>query len=116
MARLIITDQADRFLRDEFKLSGWVAKPPERRKRYFSWCEKTLADLSAMMGGGDVPDEAVILSIRAALLMDDTFSAHVAKKRAEYLSEPEHWIRISRIAAGTIYHEYLFDVEKKKWP
>jgi hypothetical protein len=116
MARLIVTDPADRYLRDELKLSGWVQKPKERRDQYFSWCDKTLADLGAIMGGTEVPDDAVILSIRAALLVDDTFSGHVARKKGDYLTESDHWDRISRIAAGTIYHEYLLDVEKGRWP
>lgn len=116
MARLIVTDEADRFLRDEFKLKGWVLKPKERRKKYFEWCEKALSDLGEMLGGDEVPDNAMILSIRSALSVDDTFWSHVADKRAEYLTESANWMRISHIAAGTIYHEYLLDVEKGRWP
>jgi hypothetical protein len=88
MARRIVRD-ADRVLRDEYKLDGWVSKVEERRRNYFGWCERTLEQLS-QVAGGEPSDESVVIAIMAALREDDSFSAHIAKKGGAFLVETDN--------------------------
>jgi hypothetical protein len=114
MARWVVRE-ADRVLRDTFKLAGWVSKVEARRQAYFKWCDRLREDLSRVTGR-EPSDESVVLGIVAALQDDDSFSAHVLKKTGEYLAEADNWPKVYRAGAATIYHEYLVAVEKKEWP
>ena len=116
MARRILSDPADRDIRDQLKIGGWVHKPPERRALYYSWCDQVLGTLRRVLKDpdDDPPDDAVITILIATLKNDGTFWSHVRSKRADY--PVEHSDEVHRIGAATIYHEYLVAKEKGRWP
>ncbi len=116
MARRILDDPAEREIRDDLSIAGWVQKPPERRTLYFSWCDQALEMLRRVLKdpGEDPPDGSVIVILLATLKNDGTFWAHVRKKRADY--PLEHSDQVHRIGAATIYHEYPLAKEKGRWP
>jgi hypothetical protein len=118
MTRRIVKTPADRVLRDEFGLEGWVAKPADRRSAYFGWCEQCEARIATLCGEDGPDDDAVVKAIAACLDVDDTFQAHVEGRRedAEMLIDDEQWDRIIQVGARQIYREYLVAKEKEEWP
>lgn len=114
MARWVVRE-ADRALRDEYRMVGWVSKVEERRKRYFGWCDRLRSELQAV-AGSEPRDESIVIAIMAALRDDDAFSTLLAKKGGTFLAEEDNWAKLYRAGAATIYHEYLVAVEKHEWP
>lgn len=116
MARRVLTP-VDRVLRDQFKLTRWVQKPPGRRQRYFRWCDQVLEQLRALRGEDEPSDQAVVTSLQVMLLQDGTFIDHAAANRgSSLLAEEEGWDKVAHAAAAQIFHEYLVAVEKGNWP
>jgi len=116
MARRIVNDQAERYVRNQFKLAGWVGKNAARQERYFAACDKARAMVREITGPDEPPDDAVVDAIVGAVKVDDTFSDHVAKREgASFLADSDKWDQITHTAAGTIYHEYLVACEKDEW-
>lgn len=116
MARRIVKDQAERYVRGKFKLAGWVTKNEARRWQYFAACDKARAMVRELTGPGEPPDDAVVDALVAAVEVDDTFTDHVAQREgASFLTDSDNWDQITHTAAGTIYHEYLVACEKGDW-
>lgn len=117
MARRVLSP-ADRMLRDQFKLTGWVQKPPTRRQEYFKWCDQVLEKLRTLTEEEEPSaDQAVVTCVQAMLLEDGTFIEHAAKNRgSSLLAEDEGWEKIAHAAGAQVFHEYLVAVEKGNWP
>lgn len=95
MARRIVKEPADRILRDELKLPGWVQKPKDRRSSYFEWCDQATAHFGRISGDEGPDDDAIVQAIVAVLQSDDTFTDHVSKKKgSDWLLEVENWKRV----------------------
>jgi hypothetical protein len=116
MARRVLQHPADRLVRDNFKLRGWVLKPAQRRRTYFGFCDFLVTTFGSLVSDGDPSDASVMIAIGGALREDDSFTAHVAKKDAAMLTKPENWDQIYQAGSGTILHEYLVALEKHDWP
>lgn len=115
MARQIVTEPGDCYVRDKFHLVGWVLKPKNRRQEYFSWCDESRHRLARLTGKEEISDKALVIVIGAALEEDGSFYAHVVKTDAQFLANNENWDQIYRAGAGTIYYEYLVAVEEGQW-
>ncbi len=117
MTRRIVKDHTERYVRDQFKLVGWVAKNAERRRSYFAACDNARAMLSEVTGPGEPSDDGMVTALMAAVQGDDTFTDYVADRdESAFLAESENWDTLFRAAAGQIYYEYLVACEKNEWP
>ncbi len=116
MARLVLT-QADRHLRDQFKLNRWLGSNVARRRLYFEWCQKVIEQLEGVTGGDEPRDDAVITCIMAALSQDGTFSDFVARsENAAVLATDQGWRDVTHAGAAEILREYVVAREKGDWP
>jgi len=117
VARRIVKEPADRLLRDDLKLVGWVQKPDDRRRNYFEWCDEVIARLAAVSGNEGPEDTAIVRAIVPVLQSDDSFTDHIfQKKGATWLRDKDNWDRVREIAAGQVLYEYLVAKEKAQWP
>jgi hypothetical protein len=114
MARAICRE-ADRALRDAYRLERWIAKVPTRTRCYFSWCDRIIGQLREL-SGADPRDDSVVIALQAALQEDPSFANHVHRIGGTFLSDGDNWSDLYRAAGATIYEAYLNAAEEGQWP
>ena len=107
--------RADEELRERFKLADWIHKIQTRRELYFRHCDRAAEDLK-LFAQAQPKDESIVLMLMAAVSEDDSFAAHVRKRRGSFLTEDENWDKLYRAAATAILQEHRDAVENERWP